>query len=306
MSPGADADFTTWLSAERRLSPRTVEAYGRDVAAFQTFLQGHLGEAPDKARLAGLRAADLRAWLAALAAAGDLPQTRARKLAAVRTWLRWLARARGIEVPAARAVRSPKLPRLLPRPLAVDQAEAALGSVGDAASAPWIGLRDEAVLALAWGAGLRIGEILGLSRADAPLPGADGLLRVHGKGGKARLVPVIAPVRARVAAYLAACPFALAADGPLFVGARGGRLQPALVQKAMRAWRRGAGLPDSATPHALRHSFATHLLAGGGDLRAVQELLGHASLSTTQRYTAVDAAGLLAVHRAAHPRRRIG
>jgi integrase/recombinase XerC len=199
-------------------------------------------------------------------------------------------------------VRTPKVPRLLPRPLAEPDAQAALDGVGEAARQPWVALRDEAVLALAWGAGLRISEILGIRRGDAPLPGSDTPLRVVGKGAKARSVPVLPAVRERVRAYLEACPLPLAAAGPLFVGVRGGPLRQALVQRAMRQWRMLRGLPDSATPHALRHSFATHLLAGGADLRAVQDLLGHASLSTTQRYTAVDQVALLRVHAAAHPR----
>ena len=280
-----DPDFLDWLGAERRLSPLTIAAYARDVGAFLRFLGEHQGAEPN---VALLTAAELRAWLAQCDAAGDLPQTRARKLAAVRTYLRWLARAKGVRVAAGKAVRTPKTPRLLPRPLSAANAAEALDSVGDIASAPWIGLRDEAVLALAWGAGLRISEILGINRGDAPLPGAETPLRVVGKGNKPRAVPVLP-----------------AAAGPLFVGARGGRLNPAIVQKAMRAWRLAMGLPASATPHALRHSFATHLLAGGADLRAVQDLLGHASLSTTQRYTAVDEAALLRVHQAAHPRARL-
>lgn len=297
----ADPAFLAWLGAERRLSALTIAAYARDVGAFLGFLAAHQGGEPD---LAGLAAADLRAWLAQCDAAGDLAQTRARKLAAVRTYLRWLARARGLRVAAGRAVRTPKVPRLLPRPLSAENAAAALAGVGDGAQAAWIARRDEAVLALAWGAGLRISEILGIARADAPLPGATAPLAVVGKGGKARLVPVLPAVRERIACYLELCPLPLPPSGPLFVGARGGRLNAGLVQKAMRSWRLSMGLPAGATPHALRHSFATHLLADGADLRAVQELLGHASLSTTQRYTAVDEAALLRVHGAAHPRAR--
>lgn len=299
-----ESDFFAWLAVERRLSPLTLAAYARDVGAFLRFLANHHGAAADEALLGRLQAADLRAWLAACEGAGDLAQTRARKLAAVRSLLRWLARARGVRVAAGKAVRTPKTPRLLPRPLSPADAAAALQGIGDGARAPWIGLRDEAVLALAWGAGLRISEILGLTRAAAPLPGSEVPLRVIGKGGKPREVPVLPAVRLCIARYLAVCPLALPAAGPLFVGVRGGQLNAGLVQKAMRSWRRAMGLPDSATPHALRHSFATHLLAGGADLRAVQDLLGHASLSTTQRYTAVDEAALLATHRAAHPRAR--
>jgi integrase/recombinase XerC len=297
-----DSAFLDWLSAERRLSSLTVSAYARDVAALLRFLEAHFGEPSTEARLESLTAADLRAWLAACDAAGDRPQTRARKLAAVRTFLRWLARVRGVRVAAGRAVRTPKVPRLLPRPLAEPDAKAALDEVGETAALPWVALRDEAVLALAWGSGLRMAEILGLRRGEAPLPGSDAPLRVLGKGSKERLVPVLPAVRARVAAYLVACPYDPGAGGLLFLGARGGALQSGLVRRAMRDWRRARGLPESASPHALRHSFATHLLAGGADLRAVQELLGHASLSTTQRYTAVDAAGLLRIHAVAHPR----
>jgi len=299
-----DPAFLDWLAAERRLSPLTVAAYARDVRTLLVFLEAHFGEPATEVRLAALSASDLRAWLAAQDAAGDLPQTRARKLAAARTFLRWLARTRGVRIAAGRAVRTPKIPRLLPRPLAEADAQAALDEVGETAQAPWIALRDEAVLALAWGCGLRVSEILGVRRGDAPLPGADLPLRVLGKGAKERLVPVLPAVRARVAAYLEACPFSGGKGDPLFLGARGGPLQSGLVRRAMRDWRRLRGLPESASPHALRHSFATHLLAGGADLRAVQELLGHASLSTTQRYTAVDQAGLLRVHATAHPRAR--
>ncbi len=196
-------------------------------------------------------------------------------------------------------MRTPKVPRALPRPLDVGDALAAVDAAGQLSDEPWLAKRDQALLLLLYGCGLRIGEALALNRRDAP---AGDVLVVTGKGRKQRLVPVLPVVREAIAAYLAACPHALPADAPLFLGARGGRLDPAVAQRQVRRLRSALGLPETATPHALRHSFATHLLADGGDLRTIQELLGHASLSTTQRYTAVDVSRLAAVHRRAHPR----
>ena len=299
--------FLDWLARERRAAANTVEAYGRDLTDFLRFLAGHLGEEPGPAALGALRAADLRAFLAARASAGIGAATRARQLAAIRGFLRWLARAEGREPQALAAIRGPRLPPAVPRALTPEQAlEAAsgVGQVHDPARAEHPAeqaARDIALFTLLYGCGLRIAEALALDIRDAPLPGGEAALRVTGKGGKPRLVPVLPAVRRAIADYLALRPGA-PPEAPLFLGARGGRLDPAVAQKALRDWRRLAGLPEHATPHALRHSFATHLLGGGADLRAIQELLGHASLSTTQRYTAVDAAGLLATWKKAHPR----
>jgi integrase/recombinase XerC len=290
------AAFLAWLAAERRFSPLSVEAYERDLDRCLAFLTEHLGAPPDAKAFAALRPADLRAWLASMAAEGLSAATRARKLSVIRTFGKFLARRYGLAVPAAKALATPRRHAPLPRALTADQAAA----ITQAPGVGWVAARDDAVLALAWGAGLRIGEILGLPRRAAPLPAA---LTVRGKGNKDRVVPILAAVRDAVARYVAAAP-PLDASGPLFIGVRGGRLDAAVVQKMLRDRRRAKNLPEHATPHALRHSFATHLLEGGADLRLIQELLGHASLSTTQRYTAVDAAQLARVHGAAHPRER--
>ena len=295
------AGFRVWLAGEKRAAEATVANYGRDVAGFLGFLTRHLGGDPDRGALGRLTQADLRAWLADLAAAGLAPASRTRALAAVRGFFRFLARTGGPENPAAAALGAPR--RRAPVPRALSEADAA--TVTEAISADavaWVAARDAAIAALLYGAGLRIAEALSLRRSDAPLPGSEAGLRVVGKGGKERVVPVLPAVRERIAAYLALCPHALGPGAPLFVGVRGGPLNQRQVRAAMIALRRSLGLPEHATPHALRHSFATHLLEGGADLRAIQELLGHASLSTTQRYTAVDSARMLAVWRKAHPR----
>lgn len=303
----ARAAYLAWLAAERRASPHTLEAYGRDVSDLLGFLTGHLGQTPDAATLAALPVSDLRAFLAARAAQGAGNSTRARQLAAARGFLRFLARQRG-EAPAALAgLRGPRRRAPLPRALAPEAARefgTGIGAVRMTERTPmpvWQATRDAALFTLLYGCGLRIAEALSLRVAEAPLPGREEALRITGKGGKARIVPVLPVVREAMAAWLAHRPGA-EPSAPLFTGVRGGRLDPAVAQKAMRDYRRMAGLPEHATPHALRHSFATHLLAGGADLRAIQELLGHASLSTTQRYTALDTEGLLATWRMAHPR----
>ena len=289
------------------MAANTVEAYGRDLGDFLGFLNGHLGEEVGLEALAGLRAADLRGFLAARAAAGAGPATRARQLAAIRGFLRFLARTTGIEPIALAAIRGPRLKPPVPRALTPAQALEAAAKVGqvhdpDRALRPAEqAARDTALFTLLYGCGLRIAEALALDIRDAPEPGGQSGLRVTGKGAKPRLVPVLPAVRQAIAAYLALRPGAAPGE-PLFIGARGARLDPAVAQKSLRDYRRLAGLPEHATPHAMRHSFATHLLGGGADLRAIQELLGHASLSTTQRYTAVDAAGLLATWKKAHPR----
>ena len=300
----ARAEFLAWLATERRASPHTLEAYGRDVAEFLGFLTQHHGAEPDLAALGALTPADLRAFLALRAKEGAGNATRARQLAAIRSFLRFLARRHGIAPLAIGAMRGPKRVQPVPRALNRADARAAGTEIGDVhhpERPEFQAARDVALFTLLYGCGLRISEALGLNIADAPLPGSDAALRILGKGGKTRLVPVLPVVRQAMAGWMAHRGGALP-DEPLFLGARGKRLDPAVAQRTLRDYRRLAGLPEHATPHALRHSFATHLLAGGADLRAIQELLGHASLSTTQRYVAVDVEGLLATWRMAHPR----
>ncbi len=300
--------FALWqaqLADERRLSPKTCEAYQRDVVQFLTFLGIAPGAGVDQ-RLKSLEAGDIRAFMAKRREEGVGSRSLMRQLAGLRSYLRFLEREGLADASALAAIRGPKLPRLLPKPVS---AKTALRLVdpeerADETRAPWILARDAAVMTLLYGCGLRISEALGLLARDCPEAGFD-TLRITGKGGRTRIVPVIGPVIEAVAAYRALCPYALKADQPLFRGARGGPLSPRIIQLAMERLRGGLGLPDTATPHALRHSFATHLLTRGGDLRAIQELLGHASLSTTQIYTDVDGAMLLKAFDEAHPRARV-
>lgn len=294
------AAYLAALAQERRASPHTVAAYGDDLRRFLGFLAQHWGAEPDIPALAAARETDLRAWLAQEAARGCGARTRARRLAALRGFFRYLHRHHGVENPAARLLRTPKVSPALPRALSRPQAVAAARDVGGVASTAFAAARDTALFTLLYGAGLRISEALALCVGDAPRAGQP--LRVRGKGGKERLLPVLAVVAQACAVWLRHHPGAGDPTAPLFLGERGDRLNPAVAQRQLRIYRRLAGLPETATPHALRHSFATHLLAAGGDLRAIQELLGHASLSTTQRYTAVDSEGLLKAWRAAHPR----
>ncbi|MGJ0504815.1 MAG: tyrosine recombinase XerC [Methylocystis sp.] len=296
------ASWLRYLAGERRASRHTVEAYARDVASFLAFLTDHLGRRPDAAALKSLQAADLRAFLAKRRRDGLESRSLLRALAAVRNFLRLIEKKGLARTDVFGAVRPPKRPHSLPKALTVPDARDIVDPEQRAgeARAPWIIARDAAVLALLYGAGLRISEALSIASAAAPVGAIDRVM-ILGKGGKSRTVPVIAPVRAAIEAYLALCPYDLA-GGPLFVGARGGPLSPRIVQLAVQRLRGALGLPESATPHALRHSFATHLLGRGGDLRTIQELLGHASLSTTQIYTAVDKARLLDAYKSAHPR----
>lgn len=287
-----------WLEAERRLAVRTREAYRRDIRDFLAFLAEHGGEAPTLASLAGLRPADFRAWLAERQRRELKASSTARALSAVRSFFRCLERDGLAANAAVGALRSPKLPHAVPKPLGVGEAKAVLTRAGEGGEA-WIAARDAAVLTLLYGLGLRISEALDLSRDVVPF---GEFLTIRGKGGKERLVPVLPIAGRAVERYLALCPHALPPGGPLFVGARGGRLGARQVQAVMQRLRGALGLEPTATPHALRHSFATHLLGDGGDLRTIQELLGHASLSTTQRYTDVDAEQLMAIYRTAHPR----
>jgi integrase/recombinase XerC len=298
------AELESWLrhlGGERRFSPKTLEAYRRDALQFLGFLAGHLGGAPSLADLAALTPADVRAFMAARRAEGIGSRSLMRTLAGVRGFARFLERNGKGKLGALAAVRTPKIGKTLPRPLPVDAAKGMADPdlpAGDGRDV-WIHARDAAVLALLYGCGLRISEALGLKRADF---GARDTITVTGKGRKERMVPLIPQVQKLIAAYVALCPYDLADQGPLFVGAKGGPLSPRVVQLAMARARGALGLPETATPHALRHSFATHLLARGGDLRAIQELLGHASLATTQIYTEVDAERLIEAYRSAHPR----
>jgi integrase/recombinase XerC len=301
LAEAARAAFLDWLAQEQRASPLTVEAYAADIAGFLGFLTQHLGGEPDLAALSALRPADFRAWLAAEAAGGAANVTRARHLAAVRTFFRWLARRQTVENPALKLIATPRAKRPVPKALAPPQARAVAREAGEMSDRALVQARDTALFTLLYGSGLRIAEALALDVRDAPLPGADGALRVMGKGSKERVVPVLPVVRQAMAAWLAVHPDPLPAS-PLFIGVRGARLDPAVAQRTMRLFRRLSGMPEHATPHALRHSFATHLLEGGADLRSIQELLGHASLSTTQRYTSVETARLMEVWRKAHPR----
>lgn len=292
-----------WLKDEKRASPHTCLAYRRDLADFLGFLADYRGGAVGLTTLQALTIGDLRAWLAARAGAGLARSSTARALSTLRGFFRWLKR-RGLADNAALAgLRTPKLPKAVPKALTAAEAEEAIATVAELSNDDWIGKRDTAVLLLLYGCGLRIGEALSLTRARAPRPGQQTLL-VTGKGNKQRMVPLLPVVTEAIADYLAACPFAQQKDQPLFLAKRGGPLTARQVQQRLQALRQLLGLPDSATPHALRHSFATHLLAAGGDLRAIQELLGHASLASTQRYTEVDVAGLLEVYDRAHPRAR--
>jgi len=276
-----------------------VRAYTADLRGFLTFLTVHLGGSPGPAALARIAQADMRAWMARERARGLSARSLARALSAVKAFARWLADHEGVDVTAILATRAPKVHRKLPRPLDEAAARAMLEIAPAQAEAPWIVARDSAVLTLLYGCGLRISEALGLMADVLPM---DEALRIRGKGGKERLVPVIAPARAAVELYAALCPHPLEPGTALFRGERGGPLNPRLISRAMERARLQLGLPASATPHALRHSFATHLLNAGGDLRAIQELLGHASLSTTEGYTAVDSARLMEIYAAAHPK----
>ncbi|HLU66048.1 MAG TPA: tyrosine recombinase XerC [Kofleriaceae bacterium] len=296
-------EWLDWLAHQKRHGPATVKAYRTDLSGFLRFCAGHLGDAPDLAALLGLGAGDFRAWLAERHRRGLARRSTARALAAVRGFYRFLDRQHGHHNPAATALRTPRLEQRLPRPLSEPHVEALLDEPADPDSAPWVIRRDLALFLLLYGAGLRIGEALALERdAVGADPAALRTLTVTGKGGKQRLLPILPVIAEALAAYLEACPYVPSGKAPLFVGVRGKRLQQAVVRRRMQQLRRRAGLPENATPHALRHSFATHLLAGGADLRVIQELLGHASLSTTQGYTAVEGERLLALYHRAHPR----
>ena len=286
------------------MSAKTVEAYRRDAQQFLSFLAAHLGGHATLEDLAALAPADVRAFMAARRAEGISSRSLMRALAGIRSFARFLDRSGKGEIGALSAVRAPKVAKTLPKPLAIAAAKRIADPDLRASEErePWVLARDAAVLALLYGSGLRISEALGLKRKDVPAPGAGDVIVVSGKGNKRRMVPVLIQVTQLVADYVALYPYDLPADGPLFVGAKGGPLSPRIIQLVMQRLRGALGLADTATPHALRHSFATHLLMRGGDLRAIQELLGHASLSTTQIYTGIDSEHLLDVYRNAHPR----
>lgn len=293
--------ITAWLhelGAMRRLAPKTREAYARDLGQFVAFLSEHTGGPVTPKTLEALRPADIRAFMAARRSAGAGSRTLARTLSALKGFFGHLERTGTLTNDALNTVQPPRTGDALPKALTVDEARAAIAAAGEMADTPWIAARDMAVLAVCYGSGLRIAEALALTRAD--LEGTS--MRVTGKGGRTRLVPLIAPVRGHIETYLDLCPFGLEPEDPIFRGARGGVLSARIVQLRIQQVRGALGLPPSATPHALRHSFATHLLGKGGDLRAIQELLGHASLSTTQVYTRIDTEQLLDAYRNAHPR----
>jgi len=290
------------LSDERRLSDKTLLAYERDLRQFLRFLTDHLGGAPCVKDIAELRPADFRGFLASRRRQGVKSRSLARGLAGIRSFLKFLERRGEVNAAASAAVRPPRQARSLPKPVSSKDAMDVTGGGLAMEAEAWVEARNAAVLTLLYGCGLRISEALSLTGGMAPKRGTK-TLRIVGKGRKERIVPILPAVCEAVELYLRLCPYAVSPEGPLFLGARGGPLNPRLIQLAMEKLRGALGLPDSATPHALRHSFATHLLAGGGDLRTIQELLGHASLASTQIYTEVDSAHLLAAYDKAHPRR---
>ena len=294
----AIADWLSWLELERRVARHTFAAYSRDLAGFLEFLQEHCGETPGITVMAELAPADFRAYLARRARDGVARSSTARAMSTLRSFFRFLDKTGYAHNPAIKSVKTPRLPESIPRSLDKDDARDVIKRIAEISKTPWIQLRDVALFTLLYGCGLRIDEALGLDRHQAPIGEA---VIISGKGNKERVVPVLPVVAGAMGNYLDACPYA-GENGPLFYGARGGRLNAGVVQRQMRKLRTDMALPPSATPHALRHSFATHLLGAGGDLRAIQELLGHASLSTTQRYTKVDANRLVHVYDEAHPR----
>ncbi|MBQ2260568.1 MAG: tyrosine recombinase XerC [Loktanella sp.] len=302
ISPALTAALDHWLDHERALvgaAPNTLKAYQADLLSFMAFMTQHHGGAQGLGPLARISLGDMRAWMAHERGRGVAARSLARSLSAVKSFYRWLAAREAFEPTAVLSTRAPKFQPKLPRPLAAPAASDMIDTVGLQAREPWVAARDAAVITLLYGCGLRISEALSLTGADAPLP---AVLRITGKGGKERIVPVLDIARDAVAAYTQLCPYDKTPDGPLFRAIRGGALAPRAIQKVVEQARLQLGLPATATPHAFRHSFATHLMAAGGDLRSIQELLGHASLSTTQAYTAVDAAQLMAVYDRAHPK----
>lgn len=292
-------NWLNWLRHEKRASPLTLEAYERDVRDFLSFIAGHIGGDPQLNDLEGLRAADFRAYLAHRRQEGLAATSIRRVLSSIRSFYKRQERDGFLHNPYLKTLKTPKAGSRLPRPLAKGDMKTLLEQSADTKEPVWVRYRDTAVLTLLYGCGLRIGETLGLNYEDRP---TDTIMTLIGKGNKERMVPVLPAVREAIEQYLSHCPIHLEAGGPLFVGRQGRRLSPRIIQLKMQSLRRALNLPETATPHALRHSFASHLLANGSDLRSIQELLGHASLSTTQRYTDIDAEKLLAVYDKAHPK----
>ncbi|MEL7213261.1 MAG: tyrosine recombinase XerC [Pseudomonadota bacterium] len=302
ISPAARDALETWLTHLASLggvAENTTTAYRADVLGFLAFMTQHHGETQGLAPLSKITISDMRSWMAHERGRGVGARSLARALSAVKSFYTWLAEREGFEPTAVLSTRSPKFTKKLPRPLAEDAAKAMIDTVELQSMKDWVAARDQAVVTLLYGCGLRISEALGLLGRDAPLPDT---LRIKGKGGKERIVPVLPAARQAVERYLSLCPHPMEPDAPLFRGVRGGKLAPRAIQQVMAQARMQLGLPATATPHAMRHSFATHLLSAGGDLRAIQELLGHASLSTTQAYTAVDTARLMEVYEKTHPK----
>ena len=293
------AKWQAWLAHEKRVAAHTLDGYGRDVFHFLGFLKEHLGYTPGLKDLESLSTLDFRSYLAQMASTNKSRSTIARHMSTLRTLFKYFEHEGILTNAAILTVRTPKVPKSLPKALTIEDALAVVDCADQLSDEPWIGKRDQALLMLLYGAGLRIAEALALNVEDLP---NDDVLTVTGKGNKQRIVPLLVEVKTALQDYVKSSPYPMTPTSPLFLGLRGGRLNAAIVQKMVRQVRTLLGLPDSATPHALRHSFATHLLAGGGDLRTIQELLGHVSLSTTQRYTEVDAARLQNVYRSAHPR----
>ncbi len=297
----AIADWRQWLSAERRASNHTTENYLADLYAFLGFIQVHLGDAPGIRDLLRLNPRDFRSWLARRSMDGLAKSSTARALSSLRNFYRFLDRTGRGQNAAVNSIRNPKLPQSVPKPLSPQDAMAVLDNAGAWQDEPWLAKRNLALFTLLYGCGLRISEALDLNANQRPT--GDSLI-ITGKGNKQRLVPVLQIVRDAIDDYAKTCPYAPDGNDPLFLGTRGKRLVAQVAQREMRKIRGLLNLPDTATPHAMRHSFATHLLAGGGDLRTIQDLLGHASLSTTQRYTAVDTERMMAVYQGTHPRAR--
>ena len=294
------AGWHAYLRHDRGLAIKSIEAYGRDLRQLLTWLNSRQDRPANVADLAALDAKSVRAFLSSRRRAGVESRSLSRAMSSLRMFFRWLEECDTLNNRTFRLVQSPKVPHSVPKPLTVDRAAAVVDG-GMAADLDWVAARDIAVLLLLYGSGLRLSEALGLTLREAPLVGIDVLI-ISGKGGKQRMVPVLPVTQAAVARYLALCPYPLADDELLFRGAKGGPLSPRLIQLAMERLRMSLGLPETATPHALRHSFATHLLSSGADLRQIQELLGHASLSTTQIYTEVDRERLIKAHETYHPR----
>lgn len=302
ISPAARDALEQFLAHQQSIkgaAQNTIVAYGGDITEFLAFMTEHTGQTQGLGALARISTQDMRGWMARARSSGVGARSLARKLSAVKAFYKWLSHREGFEPTAVLSTRAPKFTKKLPRPVSEEAARDLLDIASLQSDKPWVGLRDTAVLTLLWGCGLRISEALSLTGREAPLP---EVMRITGKGGKERIVPVIAPARDAVDAYVNACPYDLTGEGPLFRAIRGGALAPRAIQQVMAQARMQLGLPASATPHAMRHSFATHLLNAGGDLRAIQELMGHASLSTTQAYTAVDTIRLMEVYARAHPK----